>query len=295
MKFILTSLCLLLANTSWGNTTEIRNFLFEGTEESRELNLTTEATRIEYRRVVVRSTCYRQVVRRVCQPSGRNGEVQCRNVRRTVPYACNRVENRPFQVFDRYVDTTVKFEFNNANLEDGVQENFIVKVTGNKPTLSVNSSRNYIITLEKKDIRSSMRGRTEMLDVTYKVNFLPAEGAASVLQNGIQNVKLRSGVLTFKLGAGFNFEDFSQQIRIFKNRRLGRDTLLLNKYLSRSETNVQSTSNASIVTINLKSLGVNLPSKMRVILDTQLKGVDPNTVLNANEVKTSASANWIFR
>ena len=140
-----------------------------------------------------------------------------------------------------------------------------------------------------------MIGRTEMVEVVYKVNFTPAEGASSVLQNGIQNVKLRSGVLTFTLGAGFNLEDFSQQIRIFKNRRLGRDPLLLNRFLTKSETNVQTASNSTIIKIDLKNLGIKLPSKMRVILDTKIKGLGDSTVLNANEVKTSASANWIFR
>ena len=295
MKFILTSLCLLMMGNTWANTTEIRNFLFDGSEESKELNLSTEASRIEYRRVVVRTTCYRDVIRRECRSTGRDGQVQCRNVRRSIPYACDRVETRAYQVFDRYVETNVHFQFNNSDLANGVAENFVVKVTGNQPTLSVNSSKNYIIVLEKKEINSQMINRTEIIDVVYKVNFIPAEGSASVLENGIQNVKLKSGVLSFKLGEGFNFNKFSQQIRIYKNKRLGRDTLLLDKYLADNETNVQTTANASFVSINLRSLGINLPSKMRVILDTKYKDIDPNTVLNSNDVKTSASANWIFR
>lgn len=295
MKYFLTSLCLLLSSSTWANTTEIRNFLFEGSEETKELNFTTEASRIEYRRVVVRATCYRQIVRRVCQTSGRNGEVQCRNVYQTIPYACDRVESRPYQVFDRYVETNVRFQFNNSELANDVAENFVMKMTGSTPNLSVNSSKNYIIVLEKKSINSRMIGRTEMIDITYKINFVPAEGSASVLADGIQNVKLRSGILTFKLGAGFNFDKFSQQIRIFKNRRLGRDSLLLDRFLSENETNVQTSSYDSRISINLRSLGINLPSKMRVILDTKYKNIDPNTVLNSSDVKTTASANWIFR
>lgn len=295
MKFILTSLCLLLMSSTWANTTDIRNFLFDGSEVSKVLNLSTEASRIEHRRVLVRSTCYRHEVRRECQSSGRNGEVQCRNVTRTVPYSCDRFESRPFEVFDRYVETSVRFEFNNSELTDKIAENFVVKVTGNRPELSVNSSKNYIIVLDKKEISTQIINGKEIVDVLYKVNFIPAKGSASVLENGIQNVKLKSGVLTFNFGTGFNLENFSQQVRIYKNKRLGRDKLLLDKLLVANELNIQDTGNTSLITIDLKKLGISLPSKMRVILNTAYRGVDSMQVLNSSDVSTTASANWIFR
>ena len=102
------------------------------------------------------------------------------------------------------------------------------------------------------------------------------------------------GFLNFNLGAGFNLKDFSQQIKIFRNRRFGSDPIILDKYLNDNELNVQSTTNASAISIDLNGLGINLPSKVRVILNTEFL-IGENNVLNKNEITTSASANWVFR
>jgi hypothetical protein len=101
-------------------------------------------------------------------------------------------------------------------------------------------------------------------------------------------------VVNFSVGAGFNLDNFSQQVRVFQNRRLGTDRLLLNRMLTANDANVQSTASATNISIDLRSLGVNVPSKVRIILDTKYR-IDANTVLNRKEVKLDASANWVFR
>lgn len=311
MKQIILCFVLALASSAlMADTTDIRNFFFDGTTETQELNLSTEKTRIEYRTIEVPSTCYRQVVRRVCNNRPRTcrrvcnnnrcrrvcsgGGRVCRDVVRTIPYRCIRRETRAVEVHDYFVETNVKFQFNTTEVAQDAAENFEVKVTGETPNLKVNSSKNYIIILDKQGITSNRQGDVKYIDLVYKVNFIPAAQVNSVLGNGIQKVKLRRGVLNFHLGAGFNFDNFSQKIRIFRNRRLGSDRLLLDKLLTANEANVQSTASASIVTVDLNNLGIDLPSKMRVILDTEYK-IDPETVLNKNDIKLDASANWVFR
>ena len=307
-------LCFILAVASsalMADTTDIRDLFFDGSADYQEVNLSTEKTRTEYRTIQVPSTCYRSVVRRVCynrprscrRVCDRNGNCRrvcsgggrvCRDEVRQIPYRCMRTETRAYEVHDYYVETNVKFQFNTADVAQDAAENFKVRVVGETPSLSVKSSKNYIIVLDKEGITSNRQGGVKYVDLVYKINFIPTAQLNSVLGNGIRKVKLRKGVLNFHLGAGFNFDKFSQKIRIFRNRRLGSDVLLLNKFLTANEANVQSTASSSILTVDLNSLGIKLPSKMRVILDTEYK-IDENTVLNKSDLKLDASANWIFR
>ena len=312
MKQVLLFVLMFGFGQAFADSTAVETFLFNGLEESKEVNLTTEKTRTEYRTVRVPSTCYRREVRRICENRrpvcrrvcDRRGNCRrscstggriCRNVVVNRPYRCMRTETRAVEVFDYFVETKVKFEFNNRNIgADAVKEQFSMRMTGERANLSVASSKNYLIVLDK-ELRSERAGNgVKNVDLTYKISLLPAQSSSRVLENGIRNVKLRNGILNFTLGAGFNLNDFSQQIRIFKNRRLGTDTLLLNKFLSENDANVQSTASGSAISIDLSSLGVDIPSKLRVILDTKYK-IDENQVLNRNEVKLNASANWVFR
>lgn len=310
-KFLLFLLLSVVSSFALADSTDIRNFLFDGSADYQEVNLSTEKTRTEYRTVQVPSTCYRTVYRRVCSPAPRNcrqvcrngncrrvcsggGGTVCRTVPSTQPFPCMRTETRAYQVHDYYVETTARFEFNNTDVANDAAENFTMKMIGEVASLSVNSSKNYIIVLDKQQRAEQRQAGVKYVDITYKINFVPTAQLNEVLGNGIQKVKLKDGVLNFHLGAGFNFDNFIQNIKIYQNRRVGSDILLLDRVLTASEANVQSTSAASILSVNLKNLGISLPSKMRVILDTKYK-VDENKVLNRGELKLDASANWVFR
>lgn len=301
MKNILMALVLAISSSVFADTTDLREFLYTGANTVEELNLSTEKTRTEYRTVTVPSICYRIVRtrqctnRRVCDNNGNCRRVRrCFPVTRRVPYNCMRQETRAVQVHDYYVETNVRFEFALANTSDAVRENFNMKMVGERAELTVKGSKNYFVVLDLQRRNESRRAGVKYVDLLYKVRLISANQAKSVLGNGIKNVKLRSGVLTFSLGAGFNLSEFAQQIRIFQNRRLGSDTLLLDKYLSSNETDIQTTNNASNVSIDLNALGVKLPSKMRVILDTSYN-LDENKILNRGEIELKANANWVFR
>lgn len=300
MKLITTILMVMSFAVS-ADTTDIRTFLLAGDTNNVSLNLTTEKTRTEYRWVNIPSTCYRTVTRRVCRPvrqCDRRGNCRtinrCRPVTQRVPYRCMRQVRQSYQVLDYYVETTANFDFALPQDLGAVREEMTLQMTGERAQLSVNSSKNFFLVLDGQNRVERREAGVKYIDLTYKVRFVSAEMAKNVLNGGIQNVSLSSGVLNFTLGAGFNLNDFTQQIRIFRNRRLGSDTLLLDRNLASNEANIQTTNNASNVTIDLRSLGIELPSKMRVILDTKYN-IDINKVLNRGEIKTDASANWIFR
>lgn len=302
MKNAILSLLIVMSSSVFADTTDIREFLFDGASTVEEVNLSTEKTRTEYRTITVPATCYRiertrQCRReRVCDSNGRCRTVQrCRPVTRRIPYRCMRQETRAIQVHDYYVETNVRFEFSLPNSQEMVRENIRMKMVGERADLSVQGSKNFFLVLDAQNRTESREAGVKYVNLLYKVRLVSAAQAKSVLGRGIKNVKLRRGVLTFTLGAGFNLNDFAQQIRIFQNRRLGSDTLLLDKFLSANETDIQSTANASNITIDLNQLGINLPSKMRVILDTTLSTIDTNKILNRGEIDTMANANWVFR
>lgn len=300
MKLITTILMVLSFSVS-ADTTDMRTFLLSGDTNSISLNLSTEKTRTEYRWVNVPSTCYRTVTRRVCRPvrqCDNRGNCRtinrCRPVTQRVPYRCMRSVRQSYEVLDYIVETAANFDFALPQDLSAVREEMTLKMVGERAQLSVNSSKNFFLVLDAQNRVERRESGVKYVDLTYKVRLVSAEAAKNVLDSGIQNVKLTSGVLTFSLGAGFNLNDFTQQIRIYKNRRLGSDTLLLDRNLASNEADIQQTNNASSISIDLNELGISLPSKMRVILDTKYN-IDINKVLNRGEIKTEASANWIFR
>lgn len=309
MKNLLLILVLIVSNFALADTTDIRELLFTG-ENYAEVNLSTEKTKTEYRTVTVPSTCYRTVYRQrcgtsqpQCRPVCRNGSCRtvcppprpvCRTVPVQEPYRCMRQETRAVQVHDYFVETKVRFEFNNADVRDNAYESFKVQMNGEISSLSVNGSKNYIIVLDKQSRTEDRRAGVKHVDLTYKLNFVPSEQLVNVLGNGIKNVKYRRGVVTFRLGAGFNLHDFTQDLQVYQNRRLGRDRLLLNTKLSENDANVQTIANDSVVSVDLNSMGINAPVKARIILKTKYN-FDINKVLNRNEFKFEDSKNIVFR
>lgn len=309
MKLVL-SLLMLISSMAFADTTATSHFIYDGSTDYKEINMTTEKTRTEYRQVRVRATCYRTeyrtrcsqgapVCRRICngnrcQRSCTPGRRICRQVPVSIPYTCMRWETRAFEVHDYDVVTRAEFIMKDDNAPVRLNEKLTLTMRGENESLKAQGSKNYFIILEKESRQESMQPGVKYVDLVYNVRFVSAQKANEVLRNGIQNVKLRNGVLTFTLGAGYNLNDFSQQIRLYQNRRLGRDTLLMDRMLSGNDLNVITTANASNISINFADLGVKVPSKARIIIDTKYL-MDTSKVLNKGEIKTEESANWIFR
>lgn len=311
MKKALFLVIALMSAGVFADTSAVEHLLYDGFNTEEELNLSTEKTRTEYRTVRVPATCYRTEYRQRCTNTpprcrtvcDRNGNCRnrcvpgrrvCDSVPVRVPYRCMRNETRAYQVHDYYVETNVRFQFNTNDISDEIRERFTVRITGERAQLTANGSKNYFLVLDRQSRSESRATGVKYVNLVYKVNLVPAKRAQEVLGNGIQNVKLRRGVLTFNLGAGFNLRSFSQQIKIFQNRRLGTDPLILDKHLSSQDMNVQSASRSSLITIDLNGLGVNIPSKLRVILNTKFD-IEESKILNKSELKSSATANWVFR
>ncbi|MBD65861.1 MAG: hypothetical protein CME62_11685 [Halobacteriovoraceae bacterium] len=292
----------LFSCAAFADSTDIERVLFDGTQTYEEANLSTEKTRTEYRTVTVPSICYRTEYRRRCTttpPVCREGRCRpgrriCRTVPVQIRYRCMRRETRAVQVHDYNVETKVVFNFNNTDVLDDAQEEFQMKMTGETPSLSVKSSKNYMVVVDHDNKTEQRRGGTKYIELTYKINFIPAHKLNQVLGAGIQDVSYRNGVVGFKLGAGFNFNDFTQKIKVYRNRRLGTDILLLDKALAQNDAQIQTSAGATHIKVDLHQQGIQVPSKARIILETSFN-IDAQKVLNKNELKFADSVNWVFR
>lgn len=309
MKKLLLILSLMMALPVMADSVDVRSFWFDGSQSVADLQLSTEKTRTEYRTVTVPATCYRTEYRRRCtrQPQNcrqvcRNGQCRrvcsaprtvCRNIPVSVPYRCMRTERRPFQVHDYYVETQAQIKFDASEINGGAGEEFKVRMEGDRDGFSVNGSKNYLAMLINKDRREVRNGGVKNVNLTYDVTFASAKKIQETLGNGIKNVSLRNGILKFELGKAFNTVDFIQNLKVYRSRRLATDVLLFDRNLTQEEMDVQVNGSVAAVTIDLESLGINVPSKTRVILNTSYntRGL---LVLNPKDVKTEASANWIF-
>lgn len=309
MKKLILMLSFVMALPLMADTVDVKSYWFDGTQTTADLNLSTEKTRTEYRSVRVPATCYRTEYRRRCtrQPQScrqvcRNGQCRrvcsqprtiCRNVPVNIPYRCYRTERRPYQVLDFYVDTNAQLNFDASEVNGGAGENFKVTMNGDRDGISVEGSKNYLAMLLNKRRTESRSGDVKRVNLTYDVTFASAKKIRETLGNGIKNVSLRNGILNFELGKSFNTRDFIQNLKVYRSRRLASDILLFDRNLTQEEMDVQVNGSVAAVTIDLARLGINVPSKTRVILNTtyNTRGL---LVLNPNDVKTEASANWIF-
>jgi len=311
MKTLLVALGMLLSLNVSADTTALERVWFNGDQQVDSVELQTEKTRTEYRTVTVPSTCYRteyryrcthrpptcrsvchpqRGCRRVCNGGGR----YCRNVPVQVPYRCTRQVRESYEVFDYYVNTEANFNYDLSDILNGAAEEFKVEVTGKDIKMSVEDSGKYLILNRNNDILMTQRnGDTLTQIINYDLDFVQMSKIDEALGAGVQDVVYKNGVLNFALGKGFNTKDFIQNIKVYNSRRFRSDILLFDRNLTENEMDISTNGNQTMISINFSKIGVNVPSRMRVIMTTKYntKGAK---VLNANESNLEASANWIF-
>lgn len=310
-KFILMLSLFSISSFTFADTTAFERFLYEGLEDSKDVQLQTEKTRTEYRNVEVPSTCYRTVwrtrchtrppqCRQICDSRG-ICRTHCSPPRRVcnrypdqIPYPCTRVERRAYQVHDYFVESNINLKFDAETADINPRESITVKVTGNQSMIEVDDSGNFFVFIKDTKEEEFREGDLLVRNLEYVLGLESAVEARNVVNYGIQNVKLRGSIFSFDLHNDFNFKDFKNQIRIYRNRRFGRDTLLKTAHLNTNNTTqIESNSNYTHYEVDINQLGVNIPSRMRVILDIEYN-IDTKTLLNKKKIDTDTSTNWIF-
>lgn len=309
MKFIIGLLLAFSTQLSLASTTDSVQFFYQGSEPTKLINLSTEKTHTEYREVQVPSTCYRTEYRyqchmvpghcrtvchngrcrRVCSPPRR----VCRTIPVRIPYQCTRIERHPYEVFDYFVNSNIEFSFTGDTAR--AAESFTVTQNGDQVSMSVQDSQKHALVLKNERRSENLSGNTKFLNIKYLVEFVDIEDAKASLANGLYDVRLNGSVLTFKVGQGYNLQDFKNNIRIYQNRLLGSDTLLLDRNLATHEVEATVQGGAQVISIDLSTLGVNLPNRMRVIFDTEFN-FDNKELLNSDITNNlKASFNYIFK
>lgn len=311
MKRFLLVVLSLLSLSAFADTVDMQSFYFNGSSQNADLLLNTEKTRTEYRQVRVPATCYRTEYRRVCDrrppqcrticQNGRcrrvcsgGGGTYCRTIPVNVPYSCTRYEQRAYEVHDYYVETRALLNFDLDGVDAGAAETFKVRVDGERAGINVEASNNYAVLL-KSQSRNERRTSSDLKEVemNYNISFVKTKKINETLGNGIQNVSLRNGILSFSVGKGFNTQDFIQNIKVYRNRTFGSDILLFDRNLTSNEMDVNTNGNSSEIVIDLTRLGIQVPSKTRVIMNTSFN-LEGAKLLNPNGIKTEVSANWVF-
>ena len=310
MKMMILLMTGLLSLASLADTTETRSLWFDGSQTTDSANMSTEKTRTEYRNVQVRDTCYRteyrmrchqqpRRCRTVCDNQGRNcrrscfpGRRVCRNIPMQVPYRCMRTIRQSYEVLDYYVNTIFELNYGQSSISTTGEE-FVAKVTGASASLGLNDSGDYLVLVKNERKEATREGETLNQTLSYELGFVSSAKIKGALEGGVRDVLYKDGALFFTLGKGFNTEDFIQELKIYKARRFASDELLFDKAITQDQMEINTMGNDKRISIDLSSLGVELPGRMRVIMTTRydLKGAK---ALNSDSVKTQASANWVF-
>lgn len=310
MIFAIFASTIFAFSSAMADTTASESVWFDGNGAEDEVSLYTEKTRTEYRTITVPATCHRTEYRYQCRPGQRHcrpvcdsrgmcrtvctpSRPVCRNIPVRVPYPCQRQITQSYEVFDYNVNTTVRFEYDLEDLLNGAAEEFTVTVKGKDVSMNVRDSGKYLVLRRSAGSNSSRTGDTLSQSFAYRFDFVPSSLVTETLGEGVRNVSLKNGVLSFVLGKSFNHEDFIQNLKIYKSRRVITDVLLLDRDLRADQMEVTVQGGRSHVSIDLKKLGIDLPSRMRVIMTTKFdpKGAE---VMNGDSFKLEASANWIF-
>jgi hypothetical protein len=300
----------LLSVAAIADTQDTQSFnLFNGMDNYTAY-LETQLTHTEYRSEEVWDTCYRTIYRRVCSNRPPRCRQVCRNGRcrrvcsgggrycRTIPvqrpYQCRRVIQVPYEVVDANVSTTVDFIFkNNQNNSSPVNEVFTISMDGTGETLSLKSSGNYIIELIDLNKQVNTNGSLISQTLTYTIKLNDYSAIKKVLEGGIKEVSLNNNVLSYQLGSGLNSEDYIQSLKVYRHKRIGSDIKKFDRDLKINEFSVISTTNYSSVSVDLESLGFEVPTRKRVIMETRYNTLGKN-ILNMNDLKLEVKSNYVF-
>lgn len=239
MKLILLLTTLLLSGLASANNAA--EFLFDGSSLSESQTLNSSVYRTEYRTERVLRTCYRRICtnrpicRRVCDQRRRNCRRVCRsrNICRTQAHSCYHWENVPYQVLDYYTQATVNFSFE-AN-GDNYAEHFRTTLNGESLRLKVKDSGKHLIAVKKDRSENSRSGDTKMINRQLDLKLFDLTSFHKAAQGGVQNLKLKNGLITF------GFEEFTSpfdtkiNISVTRLRRLASNIVLLKKSFTPDE------------------------------------------------------------
>lgn len=280
MKMLTAILMLVFAISSFASR-DTQTFVYDGSQDSVELNLSTEKTHTEYRWEQRPSICYRQVVhyRTVCQSTPHGRQCHTYPVYTTVPYSCMETVQIPYEVKDFDVEATVTI--NVAKLpEFASRESLVATMNGDELKLTAKGSGKYIIVQNKGVLRSQMTGAVKYIQASYDVELVEAAPVVKALE--LTNISLYNSILNFKMGPVAVRDLIGFSLNVAKNPVIGGSTVLFDRELATSELTLQSDESVASVNVNIDSLGIKM-GKGRHTLTAKAFFKHSGKVINADQ------------
>ena len=243
MKLLIALTSLLLINSAFASTRDVKYVTYSGSEGSTTVELAADKTRIEYRLETEARTCYRREIvgyQTHCTPAG-----QCTNypVYRDRPYTCYVTVQVPYEVFVGHYEAQVTL---NIPATPVPQSGTIkVQLEGDELTYSSTGTPQWIV--ERKLVATTATPGPEGVNIETTSNIVFHEAAPYIAALDMSAASVRRSVLTYKLGATDGLA-LKHTLKLSKNPIIGASTIIFNDTLNAdvlgrevngSETNFQ--------------------------------------------------------
>ena len=257
MKMLMSVLMMVFAFTAFA--TDTQTFVYDGSQDSVELRLSSEKTHTEYRYEQRPSICYRTVVhyRTVCQNTPQGRFCQTVPYYQQIPYSCMQTISIPYEVKDYDVEATVSLSV--ASLpEFASRETFRATLRGDTLVVTAEGSKKYLILETAKNVRSQMTGSVKYIQATHAVELVEAAPVVNALS--ITNISLQKNILNFKMGPVARPELIGFSLEVLKNPVVGGSTELFSRELSADEVSLAAQGSGTSATVDIQALGVKMGS-----------------------------------
>jgi hypothetical protein len=281
MKMLIGLFSVALSFSALASSVDTKTFVYDGSQNSVELLLKAEKTHTEYRLEEVETTCYRREFagyNTFCPGGGYGpgrgpypgprgpgyprgpmpGGSRCYHdpVYRQVPYLCKQTISIPFEVKDYDVDARVIVDVTKLSPESTPGEILKATLRGDVLTFEAFGSKKFFIVNKKQDIRSGMSGSVKMIDALLVAELVEAGPVLRAMN--MSDISMSNGVLNFNIGHVDSRDNLGFALKIVRKKTFGSDTVLLDRELSESEVEVDTTATGAEAGVSVAHLGVNL-------------------------------------
>lgn len=277
MKTIASFALMALSFSTLASTVDTETFTYDGSQNSIELNLSSEKTHTEYRTENRQSTCYKRELagqRTICSGGmgygyggyrrgpyyrpfpGNIGNCWTEPVYRDVAYSCVQAVKIPLEVKDFDVNAKVIVDVTKVASELAASETIKVTLDGDALTFNAVGSKKFFIVNKKQNIRSTVNGSVKIIDGLLSVELIEAAPVLATLK--MTDISVNNPVLNFKVPAITDSSNLAFSLEVLKVKTFGADTNLLTKDFLPSEVSINTVTDGSEVGIDLSKQGLEL-------------------------------------
>jgi hypothetical protein len=182
----------------------------------------------------------------------------------------------PYEVFERKVEAKISVVLNDAPAGQTAQEDFKVSLQGNKLSLSVNGSGNFLIS-KVQNISSIIEDGVEKINAQYEVSFNEMQSLRELFRTGLNSLEVSRSQILAKVPYELDRNLVGVHLDLVRRKFLAKDPVIVKRVLNPNEYSI----GAGDLMINLP--GVLGKGRYKMKLKLFLKG-DLANVLNAHQL-----------